>query len=399
MSENTPSILEGISVLDLTEDRGLYAGKLLADLGADVIKVEKPEGSHARKMGPFKDDLPDPEKSLYFINFNTNKRGITLNLVHPAGKDVFKRLVRQTDVVIEDFPVGKMKSLGLDYPVLKEINRRLVMASVTGFGQTGPYSQFQSPDIVNFAVGGLMYQSGASEEPPVVAPCEQAYHSASSMSVFGILAALLLRLRTGEGQMVDVSSHEVLAYFSQGIMRYSIATMVGGRSGSQFGTAPARIYPCKDGFVHFLVFYANHWRSFLEVLGNPDMFMDKAWFESAFRVKNVDLIDNLVLNFTKDRTKDEIVQLCQSKGVPCTPVNTPADFSQDPHFQERGFFIEIDHPVIGRHTYLRSAFAYSETPGAIKRPAPLLGQHNLEIYNELGYHEKELLKLKADGIT
>jgi crotonobetainyl-CoA:carnitine CoA-transferase CaiB-like acyl-CoA transferase len=399
MTDNFDSVLDGIKVLDITEDRGLYAGKLLADFGADVIKIENPAGSRARTIGPFKNDIPGADNSLYFINFNTNKRGITLDLKNPEGKEIFKHLVRHADVVLEDYEPGVMKSLGLDYINLRELNNRLVMASVTGFGQTGPYSHFNSPDIVNFAMGGLMYQSGAANEPPVVPPCEQAYQSASIMTAFGVLSALFLRLSTGEGQYVDVASHEVIAFFSQDFMRYSVTSGLGGRTGSQFPAAPARIYPCKDGYVHFLVFYPNHWKSFLELVGNPEMFMDKAWYEAYFRVRNTDLIDPLVLEFTKDKTKDEVTRLCQEKGIPVTPVNTPADFSKDIHFKERGFFTEIEHPVIGRHTYLNPPVKFSESPCRITRPAPMLGQHNREIFvGELGYKEQDLARLKAESI-
>src|ERR1035437_1154271 len=171
MVHNTNTALGSFRVLDLTEDRGLYAGKVLADFGAEVIKVEPPEGSRGRRTPPFKDDVPGLENSLYFLNFNANKKGISLNLESPEGKGIFKDLVETADVVIEDFEVGRMKSLRLDYSVLRKINIKLVYASLTGFGQTGPYSQFTTPDIINFAMSGLMYTSGAADEPPVVAPC------------------------------------------------------------------------------------------------------------------------------------------------------------------------------------------------------------------------------------
>ena len=206
MNGGLGSILDGVKVLDLTEERGLYAGKMMADFGADVIKIENPKGSKSRRIGPFKKDSPGLENSLYFINFNTNKKGITLNIDSPVGKDVFKQLVRRSDVVIEDCGPAMMKSLELDYPVLKKLNQRLIIASITGFGQTGPYCEYKSPDLVSFAMGGLMYVSGQPDKPPVVAPCEQAYYSASIIAVFGILAALYLRLSIGEGQLVDVSA-------------------------------------------------------------------------------------------------------------------------------------------------------------------------------------------------
>jgi len=398
MSGGDPSLLDDVRVLDLAEDRGQYAGKFLADLGADVIKIEAPLGSKARKTGPFKDDLPGLENSLYFIYYNTNKRGITLNLNTTVGRDLFKQLIKRADVLIEDSDAGTMESMNLGYPALCEINQYLIMASITGFGQNGPYRDYQAPDIVSFAAGGLMYISGAENEPPVVAPCEQAYHASSLMAAFGIISALYLRLNTGKGQFLDISTHEVLASFSQGIMRYSVTAGSGGRTGSQFFAAPARIYPCKDGYVHLLVFYPGHWRSFLDMIGNPEILSDKAWYDATFRAKNRDLIDPITIEFTSKHTRAEITDLCQSRGIPCTPVNTPADICDDPHFIARDYIIEIEHPAAGMHSYFAPAPDFTESPAVIRRPAPLLGQHNQEIYAELGYCDQDLIQFKADGI-
>jgi crotonobetainyl-CoA:carnitine CoA-transferase CaiB-like acyl-CoA transferase len=399
MTDICTTILDGIRVLDLTENRGEFAGKFLADLGADVIKVERPQGCYSRSIGPFKNDAPGVENSLHFLHFNTGKRGITLDLNSPFGKDIFCRTIKLTDVVIEDFEPDKMKSLGLDYQAIQKQNTQLIFASITGFGQNGPYRQYKAPDIVSFATGGLMFTSGASDEAPVVAPCEQAFHGASIMAAFGILSALLQRKKTGKGQTVSVSAHETIAIFSQAVMRYSVTSGIGGRTGSQFPAAPARIYPCQDGYVHPLVFYVNHWRSFRELLGNPDIFMDKAWDDAVFRVKNVDLIDPYVNSFFMSRTKAEITELCQAKGIPCTPVNTPADNYQDSHLIARGFFKELEHPVIGTYAYPGAPFKFSETPYSVTRSAPLLGQHNREFYlEEMGLVEEDLEKLQTQGV-
>ncbi|MEE8413171.1 MAG: CoA transferase [Dehalococcoidales bacterium] len=403
MPDESSSVLSGLVVLDLTENRGLYAGKMLADLGADVIKIEKPVGSEARRIGPYKDDIPGPENSLYFINFNTNKRGITLNMEGPEGRDIFKQLVKRTDILVEDSEVGVMQSLGLDYPSLQELNPSLIMAAVTGFGQTGPYNTFKAPDIVSFAMGGLMNVNGPGDAAPVVAPCEQSHYSASIVSVFGIMAALLLRSTTGEGQLVDASAHEITATLTGGIMPYSNTSQIARRNGSQFGAVPGRIFPCKDGYVHILTIRPNHWVGFLEVvkMASPDisLIIGEEWYDAGFRNRNVDIIDALVTEFTMAHNKMEITEMCQAKDVPCTPVNTTADFAADPHIKERDFFIQIEHPVIGQHTYLRPPYRLSKTPCSINRPAPLLGQHNRDVYcDELGYSSDELSKLKAGGI-
>jgi crotonobetainyl-CoA:carnitine CoA-transferase CaiB-like acyl-CoA transferase len=273
------------------------------------------------------------------------------------------------------------------------------MASVTGFGQSGPYSTYKAPDIVSFAMGGLMFLSGAAAEPPAVAPCEQAYHASSMITVFSIVTALLLRITTGRGQFIDMANHDIMSSFSQGVMRYSVNSEIGGRTGSQFMAGPGRVYPCKDGFVHYLVIYPHHWSTFLELMGSPEVLSDKAWYDSSFRLKNIDLIDPFVNEFSMARTKDEITALCQSKGIPCSPVNTPADVASDPHMLERGFVTEIEHAGIGHYQYLSPPYHLSETPGAIRRPAPLLGEHNLEIYrDELGLSLQEMVDLKAEGV-
>ena len=386
-------------ILDVTERRGPYATKMLADMGADVIKVEAPEGSPERQLGPYKNDIPGLENSLYFVNFNTNKKGITLNLETSQGRDIFRRLAERADVVVEDGDIGRMSSLGLGYPELKGLNRRLIMASVTAFGQSGPYSSYASSDIVSFAMGGLMYINGPTDAAPVVAPCEQSNHSASVATVFAIVSALFLRMRNGEGQLIDASAHEVTATMTGGIMQYGGGSTIARRAGSQFGAVPGRIYPCKDGYIHVLTIRPNHWQGFVEVLGSPEAIAGKEWLDGGRRNANVDLIDGYVTEFTMRHGKMEITEACQAHGVPCTPVNTTADFYQDPHMRERGFFDNVDHPAIGRHEYFRPPYSLSETPCVIRRPAPLLGQHNREIYvEELGFGLEEVESLRNQQI-
>lgn len=391
--------LNGLKVLDLTEERGLYAGKVLADMGADVILVEKPEGSRARTLGPFKDNTPGTENSLYFLNFNMNKRGITLNLDNPSGCDIFKRMVKIADVVVEDFPVGRMHSLGVDYPVLSDINPGIIMASITGFGTTGPYSQYKASDIISMAMGGLTNVNGPPDAAPVTAPCEQANHTVSVTAVFGIMTALLLRNKTGKGQFLDLSAQQAVETATGGVWFYSSMSNIAGRHGSQFGAVPGRIFPCADGYVHILTIRTNHWQGLLEVMGNPELVKDEKWLTMEFRNSNPDIIDALVTEFTMSHTKTEIIEMCQKKGVPCAPVNTPADFYDDPHIKQRGVFTEIEHPVAGKLPFIRPVCNFSLNRSEIKRPAPLLGQHNHEVYcRELGFAETELSLLKAEGV-
>lgn len=400
MKDKLDNPLTGIRVLDLTEDRGLYTGRLLADFGADTIKVEEPWGSQARRIGPFKDDIPALETSLYFLHFNMNKRGITLDLATETGQQIFKKLVKKTDVVIEDFDAERRTALHVDYASLRKTNKSIIVASVVGFGLDGPYCAFKAPDIVNFAMGGSMYTSGEPDKAPVVAPCEQAYHSSSTIAAFCIMTAIYERLSMGEGQFVEVSAHEVLAAINEElIMRYSATFEIEGRYGSQHTTSPARIYPCKDGFIHLVVLRSGHWQTLLKLLGEPELLQGDAWYHSWFRRINSDIIDSVVIEFTMRYTKSELVKLFQSSNVPCTPVNTAQDFTADSHIKERGFIGEIEHPIIGRHRYLKSPYSLSETPCQVVRDAPLLGQHNEDIYcGELGYAKEQLKKFKSEGI-
>jgi crotonobetainyl-CoA:carnitine CoA-transferase CaiB-like acyl-CoA transferase len=395
-----PGPLSGLRVLDLTEGRGLYAGKVLADLGADVVLLENPEGSRARGIGPFKGDSPGTENSLYFLNFNTNKRGITLNLDAERGRDLFLRLVTISDVVVEDFPVGRMHSLGLDYSALREKNSRIILASVTGFGSSGPYAKYKAPDIVSMAMGGLTYVNGPPDAAPVTAPCEQANHTVSVTAVFGILAALLLRTKTGKGQHIDLSAQQAVETATGGVWQFGALTNIAKRSGSQFGAVPGRIFPCKDGYVHILSIRENHWKALVEVIGKPDALKGENWFTMEFRNANPDMIDAFVTEFTMAHTKMEITEMCQAKGVPCAPVNEPGDLYKDSHIKQRGTFVEIEHPIAGRFPVVRPVSVFSGTQCRIVRSAPLLGQHNREVYTkELAMDETELARLKAEGVV
>jgi crotonobetainyl-CoA:carnitine CoA-transferase CaiB-like acyl-CoA transferase len=214
------------------------------------------------------------------------------------------------------------------------------------------------------------------------------------------MTAIYERLSTGKGQYIEVAAHEVLAAMNEElIMRYSASFEILGRYGSQHTTSPARIYPCKDGFIHLVVLRAGHWQTLLEIFGQPDLLQGDSWLYSWFRRINSDIIDSVVIEFTMKYTKEELVKLFQSRGVPCVPVNTSEDFVKDAHVKARDFVGEIEHPVIGKHRYLKSPYNLSETPCKIVRDAPLLGQHNEDVYcGELGYSKEQLDGFKSQGI-
>ena len=250
MSEQE-TLLGDIRVLDLTGEAGVYCTKLLADLGADVLRIEPPGGHPMRNLGPFVNNEPDPDKSLYWFHFNTSKRGITLNPENADGRKIFKRLVESAHVLVETFPPGYMEKIGLGYDVLKEVNPRLIYTAITPFGQTGPYRNFLASDMVAQAMGGLMFLAGFPEDPPYQLGCSQAYHSASVHAAVGTMIALYAADDIGQGQFVDVSLQEsVLMSMETAMQHYDIRKEIRQRVGREEPTVPGiGLYPCKDGYV------------------------------------------------------------------------------------------------------------------------------------------------------
>jgi len=250
MSEQE-TLLGDIRIIDLADQKGIYCTKLLADLGADTIKIEKPGGDPTRHIGPFFHDEPDPEKSLYWFQFNTSKRGITLNLETAAGREILKKLAKTADVIVETFPPGHLDEMGLGYSVLKETNSRLVLTSITPFGQTGPYRDYRASDLVAQAMGGLMYLAGYLEDPPHRLYGSQAYHSASVQAAVGTMMALYARELTGRGQHVDVSMQEsVLMSQETAMQSYNLRQVIRRRISAEGQAVPGiGLYPCKDGYI------------------------------------------------------------------------------------------------------------------------------------------------------
>ena len=374
--------LEGLRILDLTSPEGHLCGRLLADLGAEVIKVEPTQGDPTRHTGPFKGDAPDPDSSLSFAVLNTNKKGITLDLARPEGRDAFKRLARTADAVIETFPPGRLEAWDLDYQVLREDNPGLVMASITGFGLSGPYSGFKAPSIVVSAMGGVMYLCGSPEDAPLAPPCDLPYHLASSLAAYGVLLALRHRESTGHGQRVEVSCQEVQAEQQHVIVNYSANATFLERAGSRSplgGGMPYGVYPARDGHCHLVVISQAHWRNFLEWMGNPEALSDPAWENRHLRNTSADFIEPLVMELTRGLSKADLFTQGQAHHVTVAPINRPDEFTLDPHVTDRETFTEVNHPTIGNCRLPEPPFRMSQTPGRIVRPSPRLGEHNDEV--------------------
>ncbi|MBI4641271.1 MAG: CoA transferase [Candidatus Tectomicrobia bacterium] len=400
MQEEKGKALSGWRLLDMTDSLGFYCVKLLADMGADVIKIERPGGDSARLIGPFESDLPHPEKSLSFLYFNANKRGITLNIETPEGQEIFKALIKKTDIFVETFNPGYLPNLNLGYETLSLLNPSLIMTSISGFGQSGPYSQYEASDIVGFAMGGLMALSGEPDGPPCVAPDNQAYIMAGAHAAASTLAALFYRQMTGKGQYIDASMLEAMTQVIDcGITRYSVTKEMTKRFRLPTDVSPEGNYPCKDGYVRISIFTQRNWRNLLEWIGDPPELLDPKWEEGSNRRGQRDIIDPPISAFTMNYTKAELYEIGQKMRVPITPVNTPEEFMNDPHTIAREFFVQVNHPVAGTIKYPGAPFRLSGTPWSIECPAPLVGQHNEEIYRgELGMSEAELAQLREKEI-
>ncbi|HEY7066053.1 MAG TPA: CoA transferase [Chloroflexota bacterium] len=394
-------ILAGIRVLDLADEKGLPCTKFFADLGADVIKVERPGGDPARARPPYAHDEAHPERSLYFLHWNANKRGITLDLATPDGQDLFRQLARTADVVIETFSPGTLEGWGLDYSALAQINPGLVMTSITVFGQTGPYRDYKGNELIAFALGGLMALAGDPGGPPVVAPGDLASGMASMHAALATQVALFHRLKSGRGQHVDAAVSEAAAHIGGYVVPYY----------SYHGEQPVRVshfhrsfelhdvYPTKDGYARLFILPRAHWLTFLDWLGKPPELDDPVFEDQNMRRENSDLINPYVEALCQQYDKQDLYLEAQARHLAITPMNTPADFVESEQTQARGYFLEAEHPVVGKYRQVGPLHKYSAMPPRVRRPAPLVGEHNAEILGgELGLSSDDLASLRAAGV-
>jgi crotonobetainyl-CoA:carnitine CoA-transferase CaiB-like acyl-CoA transferase len=399
--------LADLRVLDLTHQiAGPYCTKLLADYGAEVVKIERPDGGDpARRYGPFPHDQPHLEKSALFLHLNTNKRGITLNLKTAAGKEMFTELVRQVDVVVENFSPRVMPALGLSYDMLKQVNPRLVMTSISNFGQTGPYRDYKAQDILLYAMGGAMHQTGVAEREPLkLAGNLMQYHGGTLAATATLVGVYGTQLQ-GIGQHVDVSLFEAHAGTVDRRSTFLAAYAYAGEevrrqsAGSQ-GLLPRGIYPCQDGYV--CIHVTNEWWPRLaRMLDRPEWLTDPKFATPAGRlqVEQQAEFDAIFYPWLLERTKQEIMERAQAARVLATAVNSPEDVLNDRHFQARGFFVEVNHPDAGGVKQPGPPFNMTESPWRIRRCAPRLGQHNEEIYSGiLGLSREELMVLREQEV-
>ena len=381
--------LSDLRIIDLTHGiAGPYCTKLLADYGADVVKVEKPgSGDYARSLGPFPDDVPHPEKSGIFLFLNTNKRGITLDLKSDEGVDAIKKLVKDADILVESFRPGVVASLGLDYDTLTDINPNLVMTSVSNFGQTGPYRDYKASELTLFGMGNSMTRVGLPDRHPLKLGGNHVQYQAGNNAAMATMFAWYAQKYKGMGgQRVDVSIFDTQMASINGRMMSLIGYQYNGMRGRRLGTGiagyPTGVYPCKDGYISV----AGGGQRFPRVaasVGKPEL-VDHPSYGVAKGAQNPDFKEEFESTIWKpwlmQRTKEEVVQECQANELLCTPYNTIDEVvDNNPQLDARGYFTEIDHPEAGKFRYPGAPVFTDSKWWRIRRPAPLLGQHNQEV--------------------
>ncbi len=419
--ERPESLLGAYRVLDLTDEKGLLCGKILGDLGADVIKIEKPGGDPARNIGPFYKNIVDPEKSLYWFYTNLNKRSITLNIETDDGRDIFKRLVKTADFLIESFDPGYMKSLGLSYEELERINPRLIMTSITPFGQTGPHSHFKYSDITTWAMTGMMNLCGDADRAPV-RTYPQCNFFGGLHGALGSMVAHYFRETTGEGQHVDVSIQQggmltlMISAEYWDVMKVNLFRMGGVLPTPRKNLPPLMmpvIYPCKDGYVTLFLMGGVSPVMMVSNKGVVEL-MDRDGV--AEEVKKVDWAKDMdsstvpqeeydralepVRRWLLTKTKAELFDEAIKRSILLVPVSTAKDLAENAQLRARGYWIEVEHPELNdKITYPGAFVKMSDCQWRIWRRPPLIGEHNEEIYEkELGFTKEQLALLKGRGV-
>lgn len=415
-------VLGGVRILELADQKGEFCGKLAADFGADVIKIEQVGGAPTRRTGPFVDDIPNPNNSLSFWYNNTSKRSVTLNLDCLEGREMFKRLALNTDVILETYPPGYLDEIGLGYERLSKESPGLIMISITPFGQTGPYRNFKESDLVNLAMGGPVFCCGydnvdVPDAPPIRPDGGHSYITGGYHGFIGILFALYNRDLTGKGQYIDCSIHEACSLSTEHgipyyIMHHAVVQRHTGRYASMRPT-PKRQFLCRDGRwvnIFSLPRTAEDWRQWLTWMKENDIALgdfETMTFEEIKALERAsgdspDILQpyiQLLTMFTAKLTADEIFHGGQKRSLMCAVIRPPEETLTDAHLRDRGFFVEVEHPEVGKKiTYPGSPFISNKMSYEVRR-APLVGEHNTDIYRkELGFSKERLVMLAEASV-
>lgn len=389
--------LEGLKVLDVTQIMsGPYCTMVLADLGAEVIKIEKTNGGDdSRQMGPFVNG-----ESACFFQINRNKKSVVLNLKSEEGKEVFYKLAESADVIVENFRPGVTKSLRIDYETIKEINSSIIYCSISGYGQTGPYSHKGGFDLVAQGMTGLMSMTGEKGERPVKAGTAVYDIGAGITAVYSILAAHIHKLKTGEGQYLDVALAEVgLPWFIWEAAAYFANGTIPDATGSRHRVAaPYQAVQTKTGYIMLGCANQRNWEKFcLEVVEKQDWLENPRYQTNSDRQKNVADLEKDIEEILLTKEASYWLLRCEKAGVPAGPINDFEEAVQDEHYLARDMVMEIDHPVIGKMKTLGFASKFSHTPGEIYAAPPLLGEHTLEVLQSLGYDDEKISAMEKNG--
>ena len=408
--------LAGLRVLELTGEHAQFCGKLLADLGADVIKIEPPGGQETRKVGPYLNDEDHLERSLYFWHYNTSKRGVTLDITTLEGQEILKKLAATAGLVLESFPAGYLPSIGLGYEDLSAINPSLIMCSVTPFGQDGPWRDYQTSDLLHLAAGGQMASSGYDVEdipdaPPIAPGGGNSWHIASHYAYIGIMGALYHRDFTGEGQYIDVSAHEACSLTTEGAIAIYLSTgdVVRRHTGrhASVDMSPGIQHATNDGgFINTTRSGSNLTPARIKTLatwmdehGLADDLLDEKYQDLKVVEESGQHFADVLKNFFANMPLVESYEGGQELNFPWGAVRTMEEIMGDPHLQDRDFFVSVEHPELGqKFTYPGAAAIYNASPWRISRRAPLIGEHNEDILGgELGISKTGLEALKQTG--
>ena len=377
--------LDHLRVLDLTNGLGQMCPRTLGDLGADVIKIEPPDGDPTRRMAPFAGDEPGPERSLRFIHANRSKRSAVVDLDTPEGRETVRAMAERADILVEDRQPGYLAGLGLGYDKLRELNPGLVYVSITPFGQTGPHARYRGGDLVTQSSSGMMIANGDDGARPCMAPYEITAQVGCVQAAFGALLAVRARRTTGRGQHVDLSLQEAtISAEHPYIYRYSHENVITRREGKHSPFGAVNTYLCGDGkYANISVYNDGHFARLARDIMEHPVLSEDVWMNRTVRRENRELIDTLLEEYTETVECDELVERGQRIGIPVTPVLTVDGFVHHPHTEARQFFVEMDHPVIGRHRAPGPPVQFGATPWQAVRPAPLLGQHTEEALQEI----------------
>jgi crotonobetainyl-CoA:carnitine CoA-transferase CaiB-like acyl-CoA transferase len=398
--------LGGLSVIECSTTIAAAAcGKILADLGADVLKVEPPmTGDPIRKHGPFPDDVPHPERSGLFLHLNTNKRGVTLDLTRPTGRDLLHRLLVEADVLLHNWAPVEAEALELPQESLRDQHPRLIVAAVTPYGSSGPYADYHGSDITACAAGGVSVGTGFPDRAPLTLPLSVGAHFSGVAAAAAVLMASFGRDITGKGQFVDVAEADVLATLlaGYGIPTYIYRGVTGIRAGRHMslGLYPNAVFKCQDGFVCIDGPQLAQWQRLLELMGNPSWMHEPRYRDRRHITEQYPQeVDALMAPWLMAREKATIFAEMQEQRIPTGPVNTFQDVVEDAHLRQREYFVTVDRQDTGPLAYPGAPYRLSKTPWAIRRPAPHLGEHNDEIYGgRLGVSREELRRLGQMGM-